>query len=89
LPKITPPSKFNFSEPEKKRTWGTKGWWILKTPILIYMILSYGYAYLGGMAVSTYLKNPIITWITIILHTLILAAFIMVCALTTRRGDKK
>jgi len=85
LPVATPYGNIDFSK--KKKTWGTKSWWIFKTPLLVYLLLSYGTVYLAGRALSVYLTNSSITYGALGLHTIMLLAFIFLCVAT--KGDKK
>ena len=54
-----------------------RGWWIFKAPVLIYLLLTYAYVYLGGQALTLYLKNSSIVYALLGLHTIIVIMFIM------------
>jgi hypothetical protein len=81
---IMPPSTV-LSVPNFKTK--PSGWWIFKAPILIYLLLTFGYAYIGGQALSIYLNNPSILYATLGLHTLVFIMFILLCVVTRRKKE--
>ena len=86
--KPTTTSPWNIKEEvkPKKKTFGTKSWWIFKAPILLYLLASSGYVYLSSKALATYMTNPYLMYALLGLHVIIIMMFILLCIMT--RGKK-
>lgn len=84
----TTTSPWNIKEEvkPKKKTFGTKSWWIFKAPILLYLFVSSGYVYLSSKAIATYMTNPYLMYALLGLHVIIIMMFILLCIMT--RGKK-
>ena len=84
----TTTSPWNIKEEvkPKKKTFGTKSWWIFKAPILLYLFASSGYVYLSSKAIATYMTNPYLMYALLGLHVIIIMMFILLCIMT--RGKK-
>ncbi len=94
---VEQPRKSIFSEPQplftpmpiqkKKKSFGTKAWWIFKGPVLLYLLaLSYP-IFIFGSALATKTTNPSYLYAILGLHAIIIIMFALLCVMTKAKRE--